>query len=257
MRKTYRLLVGILWKRLLLLYRYRVNTGAYLISLYAFFLLIFFGGQAVAGGAFDDSLDSVVVGYFLVAMSFTAYNELAQTFSKEASWGTLEQLFMSRSGFGHLTLVIAVVQVLVGFGFGMAVLLLMLLTTGVSIDVDLVSVVPIAMLAVSSVVGLGFVFGGAAIVYKRVGNVLNIVQFGFFGLVAAPVDKYPLLKFLPLAQGSHLLQRVMGSNLRLWEIAPEELAILVGTGVGYALVGYVVMLWLVGLARRRGVMGHY
>lgn len=257
MRKTLRLFYGILRKELLLLYRYRVNTAAYLLTLYGFFLLIFFGGRTIGGDAFDDSLGAVIIGYFLVTMSFTAYNELAFTFSREAAWGTLEQLYMSEVGFNRTMVLIAIVQVLVSFAWGTLMLIAMLLTTGEQIAINLVSVVPIAVLAIVSVLGLGFAFGGAAVLYKRISSVFNLVQFVFLGLVAAPVEQYPLLKYLPLTQGSYLLQLVMEDGHTIWEIPTNELLILGGVAVGYSLLGYVVFDKFVAVARQRGVMGHY
>lgn len=257
MRELARLFLGVMYKRALLLYRYKINTVASIATIYILFLVTLFGGRAIGGGAFNDSLASIVVGFFLVTTSISAYNELANTFTREASWGTLEQLFMCRVGFGKLTLFTAAGNVLVSMLIGATVLVAMLLTTDVQVGVDLVSVVPVFVLAIASIAGVGFLFGGAAVVYKRIGNVFSVIQFGFVGLVAAPVEQYPALKLLPLTQGSYLLQRVMTEDVRIWEIAPTELAILVATGVGYAAVGYLLMLQFVRVARRRGVMGHY
>ncbi|MEZ3145515.1 ABC transporter permease [Halobaculum sp. MBLA0143] len=257
MRESLDLFVGVLKKRLLLLYRYPLNTVAYLFTLYGFFLLVFLGGRTVAGGAFDNSVDSLVVGYFLVTMAFTAYNELANAFSKEASWGTLEQLMMCDAGFGRLATFIAAAQLLVGAFFGGVILVAAVLTTGVTLSVHLPSVVPIILFGVASVSGVGFVFGGAAVLYKRISNLFNAVQFAFIGLVAAPVQQIPALKLLPLTQSSWLLQRVMRDGVVIWELPPTELAILVATGVGYFGLGHLVMLRLVSVARARGVVGHY
>ncbi len=252
-----RLFRGVVGKKALLMYRYPINTLASIVTIYVFFLLTLFGGRAIGGGAFDDSLASIVVGFFLVTASISAYNSLANSFAAEASWGTLEQLYMCRSGFGLVAVFVAVAEVLVAVVTAFSLLVAMLLTTGIQLRLNLLSTLVTLVLSVSSVIGVGFVFGGAAVVYKRIGNVFNIVQFGFVGLIAAPVETYPVLKLLPLAQGSYLLRRIMTEDAHLWTFAQSEVAILVVTGVGYALLGYLVMLRFVRLARSRGVMGHY
>jgi ABC-2 type transport system permease protein len=118
-------------------------------------------------------------------------------------------------------------------------------------------VVPLAALALAPAIGIGFVLGGLAIRFKRIENAFNLAQFVFIGLIAAPVDQYPLMKWLPLAQGSQLLQTAMGDGVALWNLPVGELGVLVVTAVGYLLVGYVVFHYCQRWARREGVMGHY
>jgi len=83
------------------------------------------------------------------------------------------------------------------------------------------------------VLGLGFAAGGVTVLYKRIGNWLNLLQFGFVVLVAAPVFDAPWTRFLPLAHGSALLQRAMVDGVRLWAFGPVELGLLVAVAVGY------------------------
>lgn len=257
MNSITRLGYGVIKKELLLLFRYRLNTLSYLLLMYGIFLAIFFGGRTLGGGAFDDTLGEIVVGFFLATLSFTAFNRIAATFSREASWGTLEQMYASEVEFRKLSLVVAAAQLLISSVIGTAVLVLMLLTTGKQISLDIVSVVPVAVLTLASVVGVGLLVGGAAVLYKRVNNVYAIAQFFIYGLVAAPVEQYPVLRLLPISQGSYVLRLVMNDGLSLWEVPPIELGVLLVVAVGYLAVGYYGLGYLVGIARDRGVMGHY
>jgi len=257
MPETRLLAHGLVKKELLFLVRYRVNTLSYLLTMYVVFLAIFFGGRELAGQAFSDSLTTVIVGWFLVTISHNAFNGVANTYIREAAWGTLEQLYLTPAGFGRATAIIAVTRMVISFSIGTVVLGLMLLTTEKSLSLDLVSIVPCAVLAVMSIVGCGFVFGGVAILYKRISNTFTLMQFVILALVAAPVQSVPALKLLPLTQGSYLLQTIMTDGVRLWEVPTLDLAILVGTSVGYLLVGYLVLQWTIGVAKQRGVMGHY
>jgi ABC-2 type transport system permease protein len=115
----------------------------------------------------------------------------------------------------------------------------------------------VAGLAILSVLGLGFAAGGIAVLYKRIGNWLNLLQFGFIVLISAPAFDIGWLRILPLAQGSAMLQRAMLDGTRIWEFAPLELAVLVGTAVGYVAVGYLVFEWATRRARKLGVLGDY
>lgn len=257
------LLWAVVKKWFLLLVRYPVNTVAQILTIYLFFAVIFFGGQAAANsvgggaGAMSSTFDGLIVGWFLWTMSLTAYFSLSQNVTQESQWGTLEQLYMSPYGFGTVMSAKVVTNVMASLLWGAIVLALMLVTTGRTLSVDLLTILPVSVFALASVVGIGFVFAGLALVYKRIENVSQMMQFVLIGLVAAPVANVEVLRYLPLAQGSAMLQAAMQDGVRLWEFAPFELGVLVGSGVVYATAGYLVFRYCASVARRRGVMGHY
>lgn len=244
-------------KQLRLLVRYPVNTGSRFLTLYAFFLAIFLGGQAVGGAAITDSLDGIIVGFFLWTLATVAYSGLAWNVTREAQWGTLERLFMSPHGFGTVMSVKSAVNVALSFLWAGVLLAAMLVTTGRTLTIDPLTVVPLALFALASVVGIGFVFAGLAILYKRVENLFQLVQFGFIGLIAAPVGSYPLLRLLPLTHGSYLVRVAMTEGTRLWELPTWELGLLAATSMAYLGLGYYCFHRAQRRARRLGVMGHY
>jgi ABC-2 type transport system permease protein len=244
-------------KKYLLLVRYPVNTISQFGTILLVFFVLFFGGRAVAPTAIADTIEGIIVGYLLWSMSITAYSGLSWGVTREAQWGTLEQLFMSPFGFGPVMVVKTVVNVLESFLWGAGTLLVMMAVTGRWLSVDPLTVLPIAALALAPAVGIGFVFGGLAIRFKRIENAFQLVQFLLVGLIAAPVADYPLLKWAPLAQGSQLLQTAMTEGVRLWEFPAAELGVLVATAVGYLALGYGAFHYCQRWARREGVMGHY
>ncbi len=257
------LLGAVLYKRALLLARYPINTLATIVTVYLFFAVIFFGGKAAAenvgggAGALGGTFDGLVVGWFLWTMSLAAYFSLGQSITSESQWGTLEQLFMSPYGFGTVMGASVVAFLLESLLWGAIILPLMLLTTNRDLAVNVLTVGGISVFALLSVIGLGFVYAGAAILYKRVQNISQLMQFVLIGLISAPLAETQVLRALPLVQGSAMLQRAMQDGDKLWEFPAADIAILVGTGVGYLAVGYFVFDRAQRLARRRGVMGHY
>lgn len=244
-------------KQVTLLARYPLNTASMLVSLYVFFAIVFFGGRAVAGAAIADTLPGIVVGFFLYSMTIVAYSGMAWDVTREAQWGTLEQLYLSPYGLGRVMAVKSAVNVAFSGLWGAVILALMLLTTDQALTVDLLTVVPVGLLALAPAVGIGFVFGGLALVYKRVESVFQLLQFAFIGLIAAPVGQYPLLKLAPMSLGSHLLSAAMIRGVRLWEMPATDLALLVGLAGLYLGLGYAAFALLSRRARRLGVLGHY
>lgn len=244
-------------KRVVLLLRYPVNTLSQFGTIFLVFLVLFFGGQALAPAAMEDTIGGLVVGYLLWSMSISAYSGLSWNVTREAQWGTLEQLFMSPFGFGRVMLGKTAVNLAEAFLWGAVTLAFMLLVTGQSLALDPLTVLPLGVLAVMPAVGVGFVFGGLAIRFKRIENAFQLVQFLFIGLISAPVGEYPVLKWLPLAQGSYLLRWAMEDGTALWELPADELGVLVVTAALYLGLGYAAFTYCQRWARSEGVMGHY
>jgi len=104
---------------------------------------------------------------------------------------------------------------------------------------------------------MGFGFAALALLYKRVENIFQVVNFAFVGLISAPVSGVVWARLLPVSQGSYVLGLVMREGRRLWELPPTELGLLVATAIGYFVAGYVVFMWASRRAREQGLMGHY
>jgi ABC-2 type transport system permease protein len=247
----------VIYRDLLIWARYPVDAALGLFMGVFFFGLMFYGGTLVAGQALSNTIEGLIVGYFLWTLSLGAYSGITNDIRSEASWGTLERHYTTPFGFGPVIFAKAIAIVFRTFLTSATVLAVMLVMTGTSLTLHLVTVVPIATLAIASALGLGFAMGGLGVLYKRVSNVINLLQFAFIGLISAPVFDLWWAKFLPLAQGSALLQRAMKDGVRLWEFEPVALAILFGTAVFYLGVGYVAFGLATQRARRLGVLGDY
>ncbi|MFC4448424.1 ABC transporter permease [Halorussus aquaticus] len=248
---------AVLYREYLVFVRYPANAvGGIVVSLF-FFGLLFYGGRMIAGRALTDSIEGIIVGYFLWTLSVGAYSAISNDIGAEVQWGTLERHVMTPFGFAPVAFVKGVAKLLRTFVTSSVILAVMLLVTRTTLRIDVLTVVPVAVLSVASVLGLGFAAGGVTVLYKRIGNWLNLLQFGFVILISAPAFEVGWTKFLPLALGSSLLQRAMVDGTRLWEFPPGDVAILVGTAVGYVLLGYAVFEYATRRARRLGVLGDY
>ncbi|AFO57464.1 MULTISPECIES: ABC transporter permease [unclassified Natrinema] len=248
---------AVLSREYLIFVRYPANAIGGLIASVFFFGLLFYGGRAIAGQALTDSIEGIIVGYFLWSLSVGAYSSIANDIGSEVQWGTLERHVMSPFGFAPVALLKGLAKIVRSFVTSSVLLAIMVLITGRSLELNLVTIVVVATLSIVSVLGLGLAAGGVTVLYKRVGNWLNLLQFGFIVLISAPAFDLGWLRFLPLAQGSALLQRAMIDNVRLWEFPAVDLAILVGVAVGYLALGYAAFQYATRRARRLGVLGDY
>lgn len=255
--RNWRLFYGVLKKNVVLQLRYRLNFAMGVVGLYTMFLVVFFGGRAIAGEGFSDSKVALAVGFLLWTLSVTAYQGLAGDMSTEASWGTLERLYLSPLGFGRVIAFTAVSRVVTSFTMAIVVAVPVALTADISLSFDVLGVFLVALLGVCSVLGLGFAFGAAAIRYKRIGNVVGFLNFGFVGLVAAPVEQVPVLRYFPLAQASHLVQTMVSTGTPLTALPMAELLTALVVAVSYPIAGYLLLSVFIDKAREAGVMDHY
>lgn len=256
-RRYYHLLKAVIYRDLIVWVRYPVNAALAIITSVFFFGLIFYGGTLLAGQALTDSLEGLIVGYFLWSLSIGAYQGTTADIQSEASWGTLERHYTTPLGFGPVVFAKATAIIFRSFLTSGVVLAVMLLMTGTSLALNVLTVVVVAGLAVASAVGLALIMGGLSVLYKRIQNLVNILQFALVGLISAPIFELPWLRALPLVQGSAMLQQAMRDGVRLWEFDPVALVILVGSAAFYLAAGYGAFILATRRARRLGVLGDY
>ena len=253
----YRLARAVLYREAVLFVRYPANAIGGIVIAVFFFGVLFYGGRMVAGRALTDSIEGIIVGYFLWTLSVGAYSAIASDIGSEVQWGTLERHVMTPFGFAPVALLKGVAKLVRTFLTSGIVLGVMLAVTGTALELNVVTIVVVAGLSITSVLGLGFAAGGITLLYKRIGNWLNLLQFGFVVLVSAPSLDLPWLRVLPLAHGSGLLQRAMLDGTRLWEFPLADLGLLVAVAAGYLGAGYLVFQYATRRARRLGVLGDY
>jgi ABC-2 type transport system permease protein len=220
--------------------RYYFNTLSMLVSFYFVFLLIFLGIRTFVGESqqFGNALGGMVVGFTVFYLTIYAYAELSWVLVQEAQQGTLEQLSMSPLGLGRVLIARIFAALTFRVIIMFALLVLMMATTGRWLSVDVATIIPLLILTVASAQGVGFVMGGLA-------------------LVAAPLDRFPSAKFLPLSWGTHLIGEAMIDGTRIWQMSVGDLTLLAGNGALYFGLGFLAFKLFERAARGRGLLGHY
>jgi len=257
--KRWNVLSGVWMRHLVQLRRYYFNTVSSLITYYVVFLIIFYGVKAVGGPAMSagDTLEGMIVSYFLWTQVMYAYSALSWGIADEAQVGTLEQLYLCPYGFGFVNACSMAVSLVVNLLVNAILLLAAMATTGKWLQLDVVSILPLLVLTLFGAYGVGFAMGGLALVFKRIQATFQILQFVFFGFLFIPLTKFPAGAYLPLAMGNALVKRVMVDGLRLWELPAGELAVVAGTGILYLALGLAAFSWASRVARTRGLLGQY
>lgn len=94
-------------------------------------------------------------------------------------------------------------------------------------------------------------------VFKHVEAVFQLFQFIWVGLIAVPLDQFPVAKFLPLSWGTHLIREVMIGEKSLFELPGSDLLFRLANSAFYCILGFAAFKWLEGRAKDLGLLGHY
>jgi ABC-2 type transport system permease protein len=238
--------------------RYAFDTISMLVTLYILFLLIFLGIRTLAGGpSGGETIDAFVVGFLVWMLSVFAFGSTAQDLTQEAQLGTLEQLAMSPMGLAR----VQVSGFFAGLGIQFAILfgLLfgMMATTGNWLHLDLLTILPLLILTMAGIQGFGLIAGGLAVVFKRIASAMQVLQFVFVLMIAAPIDRFPWVRYLPLSWGNNLLQRAMREGTSILAMPFGDVAFLVANSLVWLTVGVAIFKMFEVAARKRALLGHY
>jgi ABC-2 type transport system permease protein len=239
--------------------RYVLDIVALLVTTYAVFVLLLLGARAAGGAGFAEGAGTggLVVGFVVVTLVTLSYSTVAAGVQDEASRGTLEQIAMSP----YVLPVVLLVTTIAASGFQVAEMTILLvaavLTTGTPLSFDLLSALPIVVLLLAGVQGVGFVMGGLALVFKRVTSLTALLPLLFIVLVAAPYDSMRLLGLLPVTGGAALLREVLVEGTPLTGLAAADLGLLLASATMWLGGGLLVFSRLERVARSRALLGQY
>lgn len=257
MRGYATVLYGFCSRNFLILRRYPVNFVGRLMTYLLVFGLVFWGGMVIAPEGFRQSLDAIIVGYFLFATVFSTFFTLSNMINTEAQYGTLEQLYIAPFRFSTVMSAAVLSKLVISLFIGVVNLVVILLITGRTLTIDLLTVVPLLALTLCQAIGMGFFLGGFALLYKRIRSLYSIVQFVFVGLIAAAMSDAMWPRLLPVGQGTWMIHQAMTDGIGLFQFSLVDHAILVGTAVVYLFIGYASFHITQHRARQRGLLDDY
>lgn len=255
------LLAAMMRKNFLIVWRYPFNLVSGVLSLFLIFLVIFYGAKALGGGSasasFGETLSGIVMGFMLWSFILFAFSDLTWEIINEAQQGTLEQLYMSPLGFGWVVICHILTWLVINLTLTLGMLFLMMAVTGRWLNVDFLSVLPLMLLTVAGVYGLGFAMAGLALVFKQVQAAFQIFQFVWIILIAVPVSSFSFLKYLPVSWGTNLIGRIMIGGLSIFDLPLRDLLFLIANSTVYFGLGFLAFKYFERIARDRGLLGHY
>ena len=249
-------------KGLLVLWSYRFNMAVMLARLSVFFVLMsLFTGR---GRLDEELLAPALVGYIVWFYAATGITTMGRNLTEEAQAGTLEQMYMTPAPTGMIVLGRSLSAVAVSTVMITAIVTPLALALDVDIPVRW-EALPVFILALSGIFGLGFMIAGATLVFKQVDQLANLVEnlLMFLSGALLPVHLLPgglqlFSSTLPTTQGIIVLRDVVleGQSLAA-EWATGALPWLLLNSGAYLLVGWLIFKACERIARQRGSLGQY
>lgn len=246
--------------------RYPVDYLTGVVSLYLLFIGVFYGvagNFAASPEGLERTLDSLVLGTTMWFFAISVMNQIRVILEMEAVTGTLEQLFLSPVRF----IVVLMVRSFSGFVASIvAVILLLLLimtTTGRWVALPIFPAIVVITLVACGIQGVALIMGGLTLVFKRLGQLNMIVQFGFLFLAFPPIEKLSpawqtVAYSFPLSRGMTLLR---GLSVDGWtwndSVASANLISLITNSIVYFVIGWAFYLLCERIAKEHGLLGHY
>ena len=240
------------------LIRYLPNTLAMLVTFYAIFLGMFFGIQVVGDPSMQDTnIQYAIVNYVFWFLAMAVVNDTGWQVTHEAMRGTLEQLSMSPMGILRIMVARLLSSSVINLIMIVILLYLSMATTGQWLNIDVLTLLPILILTMVSMFGLGLILAGVSVIVKQVQAFLQILQFLLAGLTFLPLSTAPFLAYFPFVKGVDLVREVMINNVTLTEIPIVDFGVLALNGIVYFVIGFVFFQFCERVAMKKGLLAHY
>jgi ABC-2 type transport system permease protein len=250
------------YKRFLILWDYKFNLLMQLVMVG----FIFVGASFfIEGGQLDPKqLVPLFIGYIVWFYARIIIMTTGADLVGEAQAGTLEQMYMSPVsaellliGRMFATLITTTVMVVLTGS-----VLLFILRIQIPLHWE---IIPVLLLTLFGLFGFTLLLSGAALVFKQVDGLADLVQNALLFLTGSllPISRFPawlgaFAKTLPITQGIVVLRQVDldGQSLAsTW--SSGSLAWLVFHSVIYMCVGWAIFKWCEHIAKQRGSLSQY
>lgn len=240
--------------------RYPTEIVVSVVALVVLFYGLFMGASYLTGygSSAAGRLDGIIVGYVAWTLMLASVGGIANEIMRDTQVGVLEQVLMSTHGATIVFLCRAAADVLLGLIVVLAVLFPILLLTGRWLSFSSTSIVPLGAVMLGAL-GIAFLFGAAALSFKRIQQFVALGQFLLLFIVMIPKEAWSEINqvvrlLLPLTIGVDLLRDQLTANQAIdWRSTMAAY----GSGLLYATLGVALFRRSVRKAKLSGNLGWY
>lgn len=243
--------------------RYRFNTISEVLYLYVLFLAMFLGiksfgiGFGISPMDMGSNLEGFIVGYFLWTIMVNTYSGIAYGLINDANRGTLEQLNMSGIKLSTIVTVRSLSDLLINIIASTALLFIIIVTTNYKFEIKIFSILLPIFIGIFSILGIGLIFGGLALIFKKIQSLLNIVQYFLIAFIMVSPKNEVLYNLLPFRPAADNVMLSMRRGFSFIDFSIYDYGIIIGNSVLYFSIGLFVFNKCVKFAKMKGLLGQY
>lgn len=248
---------------LILVKRYPISFIASAGSLYLIFLGMFFG----SGSARRDPMvmADVLVGYLMWIFVFSALGDFSDLIIDESLTGTYEQLCINQVSIMWILFCRALTRLFTSLLIIITNLLIITVTTGIKLNLNFIPVLVILGLSILGLYGFGFMLAALALIFKRIGPVVSVLQYIFLFLTGAIIslENFPKIikaigESLPLTAGIEAMRMSAVAQIPLREIVNTPIfGNLLLSAVIYIFLGAITFIAADNYGKKKGLLGQY
>jgi len=226
---------------------------------------IFLGVYAFvpAGVVMGNTMASVYVGYMFWTFYVLTVQQAAWEIKDAATRGYIEREFLTPAGHGP-TIVAKIFAVSSTGLFHYALIsIICALVCRFRLTVDALSILLVLFFCYVFLVGVGLAVAGFALVFKRIGNLIVLIQFILIVLSFAALGSYSpaaetALRWFPYTQSVRLLRAVLIDGKGFSYVTqPADLVPLVAGALVFFGAGYLSFRYFDRAAMDRGLIGQF
>lgn len=247
--------------------RYPIDTISGIIANTVVCYGLFLSANYIAGGFNSkasnqinagERLDVIVIGYVLWILVVFILEGIAFGIQTEAQTGTLEQIFLSPFGTLKVLMIRGIANLTLHMTLITFILIFVMLMTKRYLHFSPAIIFPLVTVLLGAY-GLSLVIAALSILYKRIQQLLGLVQFALFFLLTFPSEVWNgslqnLRSILPMTLGSDVLRDLMARN-EYFDLTSFLLAFV--NGIGYLIIGMLVFRWAERKAKRQALLNGY
>jgi len=238
--------------------RYLPNTVIQIVNNYVIFLAMLLTVNLIGSPTeLQNRTQYIIVSNVFWFLAIMTVQSVGWQITNEATRGTLEQLYMSPLPPWFVLFSRMVGNVLVNLLTLLAMLALALITVQQWLNFDLLTILPILLFTLVSMVGTGFAIAGLAVIFKQVQSFLQFAQFILLALTFVPLSLAPWLEVAPFIKGINMVRQVLIEAKSISDFMALDWFSLVLNAVIYFLVGVYIYKQCERVAIKQGLLGQY
>lgn len=165
----------------------------------------------------DNARSTFIISYVFWYFSLSVITDPGWVIVNESSRGTIEQWWLSPYPFWGILLSKIIAGNLVNSLRTIMLLILIMITTRPDILFNLQTII-ILFIALVGMYGVGFILAGFSIMYKRIQDIIPILQYILLATISLPAINHVSFTLIPIYSSSILLKKsIIGKNIAFFE----------------------------------------